>query len=202
MHFIKKNILISFVSLFSSLYSHIAIKEEKNRRFCQKLRFLGILVLGFLLISDVDASNNYYQLSQEQISEYKEAFSLFDENGDGTISTKELGTVMRSLGQNPTEAELSDMIREAAIGENGTINFPQFLTLMAYRKSEEEIIQACKVFDKDDNGYISAAELRHVMTNLREKLTDEEIDEMIREADIDGDSQINYEEFIKRMWRK
>ena len=49
------------------------------------------------------------------------------------------------------------------------------------------------VFDKDGNGYISAAELRHVMTNLGEKLTDEEVDEMIREADIDGDGQINYE---------
>ena len=44
--------------------------------------------------------------------EFKEAFSLFDKDGDGTITTKELGTVMRSLGQNPTEAELMDMINE------------------------------------------------------------------------------------------
>lgn len=44
--------------------------------------------------------------------EFKEAFSLFDKDGDGTITTKELGTVMRSLGQNPTEAELQDMINE------------------------------------------------------------------------------------------
>ena len=55
------------------------------------------------------------------------------------------------------------------------------------------------MFDKDGNGFISAAELRHVMTNLGEKLTDEEVDEMIREADIDGDGQINYEEFVKMM---
>ncbi len=53
--------------------------------------------------------------------------------------------------------------------------------------SEEEILEAFKVFDKDGNGFISAAELRHIMTNLGEKLTDEEVDEMIREADIDGD---------------
>lgn len=45
-------------------------------------------------------------------SEFKEAFSLFDKDGDGTITTSELGTVMRSLGQNPTEAELQDMINE------------------------------------------------------------------------------------------
>ena len=53
------------------------------------------------------------------------------------------------------------------------------------------------MLDKDGNGFISAADLRHVMTNLEPTLTDEEVDEMIREADIDGDSQINYEEFVK-----
>ena len=65
--------------------------------------------------------------------------------------------------------------------------------------SEEELKEAFKVFDKDGNGFISASELRHVMTNLGEKLTDEEVDEMIREADVDGDGQINYEEFVKMM---
>ncbi|VBB27379.1 unnamed protein product [Acanthocheilonema viteae] len=129
--------------------------------------------------------------------EFKEAFSLFDKDGDGTITTKELGTVMRSLGQNPTEAELQDMINEVDADGNGTIDFPEFLTMMARKMkdtdSEEEIREAFRVFDKDGNGFISAAELRHVMTNLGEKLTDEEVDEMIREADIDGDGQVNYE---------
>jgi calmodulin len=153
----------------------------------------------------------------------------------GTITTKELGTVMRSLGQNPTEAELMDMIQEVSCSKmdlstrgaalmdhfligpfflfiqidadgSGTIDFPEFLTMMARKMkdtdSEEEILEAFKVFDKDGNGFISAAELRHIMTNLGEKLTDEEVDEMIREADIDGDGQINYEEFVKMMMSK
>ncbi|KAL2228089.1 UNVERIFIED_CONTAM: Calmodulin-related protein [Sesamum indicum] len=143
------------------------------------------------------------QLTDDQISEFKEAFSLFDKDGDGCITTKELGTVMRSLGQNPTEAELQDMINEVDADGNGTIDFPEFLNLMARKMkdtdSEEELKEAFRVFDKDQNGFISAAELRHVMTNLGEKLTDEEVDEMIREADVDGDGQINYEEFVKVM---
>jgi len=146
------------------------------------------------------------QLTEEQIAEFKEAFSLFDKDGDGTITTKELGTVMRSLGQNPTEAELADMINEVDADGNGTIDFPEFLTMMARKMkdtdSEEEILEAFKVFDKDGNGFISAAELRHIMTNLGEKLTDEEVDEMLREADIDGDGQINYEEVVKGMMAK
>jgi len=146
------------------------------------------------------------QLTDEQIAAFKEAFSLFDRNGDGSVTTKELGTVMRSLGQNPTEAEIFSMVQEVDADGNGTIDFPEFLALMARKTKdvddEEELREAFRVFDKDGNGFISATELRHVMTNLGEKLTDEEVDEMIKEADLDGDGQINYEEFVSVMAQK
>lgn len=77
----------------------------------------------FLLVFQLKAD----QLTEEQIAEFKEAFSLFDKDGDGTITTKELGTVMRSLGQNPTEAELQDMINEVDADGNYTkLFFPPF----------------------------------------------------------------------------
>lgn len=97
---------------------------------------------------------------------------------------------MRALGQNPTEAELQDMVNEVDADGNGTIDFPEFLTMMARKMadaaSEEEVTEAFRVFDKDGNGFISAAELRHVLRDLGERLTDAEIEEMIREADKDG----------------
>ena len=83
-------------------------------------------------------------LTEEQIAEFKEAFSLFDRDGDGTITTKELGTVMRSLGQNPTESELGDMINEVDADGNGTIDFPEFLTLMA--KKMRVCVCVCSFF--------------------------------------------------------
>ncbi|KAH6558451.1 hypothetical protein KP509_1Z063000 [Ceratopteris richardii] len=159
-------------------------------------------------------------LTAEQIQEFKEAFDLFDKKRDGVthesvfssfslpscISSKDLGTVMRSLGQNPTEAELQDMTREADPSGKGTIDFNTFLPLMARKMkdtdSEEELKEAFKVFDKERNGFISAAELRHVMTNLGEKLTDEEVDEMVREAGIDPEGQVNYNDFVKMLLSK
>ncbi|KAH7541917.1 hypothetical protein FEM48_Zijuj02G0018300 [Ziziphus jujuba var. spinosa] len=142
-------------------------------------------------------------LSEEQIAEFKEAFTLFDKDGNGCITTSELGNIMRSLGQNVTEAELRQMVTDVDVDNNGTIEFPEFLEIMARKlkdsAAEEELKEAFSVFDKDQNGFISAAELRNVMTNLGEKLTDDQINEMIREADVDGDGEINYKEFVKVM---
>ncbi|KAL3874262.1 hypothetical protein ACJMK2_037302 [Sinanodonta woodiana] len=171
---------------------------------------------GVLNLEYIELAPAYYekhtltraeQLTEEQISEFKEAFNLFEKDNDGTITTDELGAVMRSLGQNPTEDELGDMILEVDTNGNSTIDFPEFVTLMAKRRknttdAEEELREAFRVFDRDRNGFISAAELRHAMENLGEKLTDEDVKGMVREADADGDGQINYEEFVAMMIAK
>lgn len=116
---------------------------------------------------------------------------MFDKDGDGSITTIELGSIMRNLGQNPTEQALVQMIDEVDADGSGTIDFAEFLTLMARKMktkdAESEILQAFKVFDKDGSGKISADELRQVMANLGEPLSEEEVDEMINEADTNGD---------------
>jgi len=146
------------------------------------------------------------QLTEEKIAEFKEAFEIFDKDKDGNITIKELGEIMKNLGQSPTEGELNDMINEVDVDGNGNIDFREFLGLMARKMrdadTEEELIEAFKVFDKDGNGLITNVELKHVMVSLGEKITDEEIDEMIKEADQDGDNAISYDEFVRMITNK
>ena len=143
------------------------------------------------------------KLTEQQIAEYKEAFNIFDKDGDGAISAKEIGTVMRVLGHNPTEAELQEIVKSLDQNQNGSVDFPEFMSIMANKRNEgnteEELLNAFKIFDKDGNGFISASELRNVMTSLGEKLTEEEIEDLIKEADIDSDGLISYHEFVKMM---
>ena len=142
-------------------------------------------------------------VTEEQKTEYREAFALFDKNGDGTITVFELGTVMKSLGTNPTDSELQDMINEVDADGNGTLEFDEFCQLMARQmqdtNQDEELKERFKLFDKDGNGMISRDELREVMQQLGEKLSEEDIEEMITDADTNNDGQIDYAEFVKYM---
>jgi calmodulin len=142
-------------------------------------------------------------LTEEQRDELKEAFAIYDTNNDGVISTRELGTVLRQLGQNPTEAEILEMIKDLDKDKNSSISFDEFAILMVDKMknvdTEQEVRDAFRVFDVNGNGFLSADELRHVATNLGEKLTEEEANEMIRSANVDGNGQINYEDFVNLM---
>ncbi|CAD5213316.1 unnamed protein product [Bursaphelenchus xylophilus] len=142
-------------------------------------------------------------LTKEQVEEFKEAFELFDKDGDGRVTALELGIVMQSLGHTPTEQELIDMVNEIDEDGNGSIELEEFVKMMSRKvkdtETEKELQEAFQVFDKDNDGYISAVELRFVMMNLGEDLSEDEVYEMIKEADLDGDGKVNFTEFVYMM---
>jgi len=142
-------------------------------------------------------------LTDIQTAEFKEAFDEFDKDGSGSISTNELVGVMRSIGQNPTEDEVLELILEADTNGDGTIDFQEFLEMMKKKCNEddqmEDLRQAFKIFDRDCDGYISLKELKRVTTTLGQALTDEEAEMFMREADLNGDGKLDYDEFVKMM---
>lgn len=128
------------------------------------------------------------KLTPEQIMDFKEAFSLFDHKGEeASISYKELGDVLRALGQNPSEKELQDMISEVDVDGNGTVEFAEFVILMTNKiremKKEDEIEEAFNVLDKEKDDVITAKELKYFMRKVAHiKLSSEEADAMIEYA--------------------
>lgn len=138
--------------------------------------------------------------TEDQLEEFRDSFNLFDKENDNRIHVKDLGTVLRSLGLHPTEAELTDLLGTIETEGTGKIEFADFCGILArvIKESdpETELTEAFKVFDKDGSGTISNAELRKIMTTYGETLTDEEVDEMIKDADTDGDGVVDYAEFV------
>ncbi|XP_057615851.1 centrin-2 isoform X1 [Chionomys nivalis] len=143
------------------------------------------------------------ELTEEQKQEIREAFDLFDADGTGTIDVKELKVAMRALGFEPKKEEIKKMISEIDKEGTGKMNFSDFLTVMTQKMSEkdtkEEILKAFKLFDDDETGKISFKNLKRVAKELGENLTDEELQEMIDEADRDGDGEVNEQEFLRIM---
>lgn len=144
-----------------------------------------------------------FDLSDEQKSDIKEAFDLFDQSGVGVIDAKELKVAIRALGFEPKKEEIKKMIAEVDKDCTGKISYDDFVQLMtvkmAEKDSNEEILKAFRLFDDDDTGTISFKNLQRVAKELGENLTDEELKEMIDEADLDGDGEVNQNEFLRIM---
>ena len=145
-------------------------------------------------------------IPESKLQEFREAFELYDKDKDGSITLKELSQVLKSINADFSQNQMESVISEADTTGTGKLNLDDFISLMAskYRETDtdEEVINAFRVFDKEGTGVISANELKHIMTTLGDKLTDEEVDEMIREADINGDGSIYYEDFVRTMMAK
>lgn len=145
------------------------------------------------------------QLTEQQIAEFREAFDLIDKDNNGRITTEDLLVMMRSLGQNPTGQELKDMVDPLDGDGDGEIDFDEFLTVMASgmkaTDTEDELKCAFEALDRNHDGYITGAELKAAMVRLGERLTDEEVQEVIRATDSNGDRLMDFGEFVQMMMR-
>nr|AAB17871.1 myosin IC light chain [Acanthamoeba castellanii] len=141
------------------------------------------------------------KLDDEMVDEIKQAFAKFDKDKDGRVNALELGKIMREMGHNPTYGELETMIKEN--GGGGVMDVNGFLGMVAKNYSsvdnERDLIEAFQVFDKDGKGFISVMELRSILCNMGEKLTDQEVEEMLRNACIQGDGNVDYTAFVRHM---
>lgn len=131
--------------------------------------------------------------------EAQSIFNLYDKTGAKKLPIAELGTLIRACGRNPSKAEVDDLVKEFASGKEF---FDYAILAQCLNKpktkadSPEEVREAFKIFDKDNNGMVSLSELRHVLTTLGETLTTQEVDELLKEAKVDKDGNINYNTFV------
>lgn len=141
-------------------------------------------------------------LDDAQKARLRRAFSIFDKDDSGKISHSEMMGVLRLLGTNPTNGELEDIIRGIDLNQDGFIDFDEFARVWWVREQQNieadfeiELELAFKVFDTDGSGVITREELREKLTTLGEKLSEEEVEELLAEADTDRSGTISFEEF-------
>ncbi|OCT86729.1 calmodulin-like protein 4 [Xenopus laevis] len=142
-------------------------------------------------------------LSQDEIQKYKECFSLYDKKGKGKIPAGDLLIVMRCLGTCPTPGEVTRHLQVHKIGKDGEVDFSTFLAII-YRQQkqqdpENEIMVAMLMSDKQKKGVIPLTELRAKLTQMGEKLTPNEVDDLLKGVKVGPDGMVKYEEFVRNV---
>ncbi|CAH8841138.1 unnamed protein product [Trichobilharzia szidati] len=141
-------------------------------------------------------------LSDKDLNDVHETFLLFDSKGDEKIDAKDVGEVVRALGLNPTESDIGKYGHQS--NPNERISFESFVPIYhgllkeQVEVDQEAFIESFRVFDKEDNGFISAAELRHLLTALGEKLRDDEVDILLAGLE-NSQGLVPYQAFVQRI---
>ncbi|XP_013392925.1 myosin regulatory light chain, smooth muscle isoform X2 [Lingula anatina] len=141
-------------------------------------------------------SNVFSLFSQSQIQEFKEAFTMIDQNRDGFIDVEDLKDMYASLGREPTKAELQEMLKEAP----GQLNFTAFLTLFGEKTHgtdpEGTIMDAFKMFDGENVGYLEEEYFKDLLMNVGDQYNQSEINQTWKELPLEG-GRIDYVKFTK-----
>lgn len=145
-------------------------------------------------------------ISESLFEDMKEIFALFDFNQSGSIATDDLGTVLRGLGYNLKEAEINDYINRYDKEGTGFLDFTVFHDILADNiqkmrgpASEAEVLKYFQVFDIYRDGYITAEDLVHVLRELGEPLTQDDVEALLGEVEMDGDQRICIKDFVRHM---
>ena len=145
-------------------------------------------------------------LSADEVEEIKEAFDIFDVDQSGAISVSELTNAMRSLGFDSKNPAIFKMISDMDEDGSGEIEFDEFLDMMTARISDtntkEDLERVFKLFDEDRNGEITVENLRRVAKELGEDIPDDELNEIIMRADLDGDGKLTFDDFFAVITKK
>lgn len=133
---------------------------------------------------------------------YKDAFALFDRKGDGHIPREKLGDMLRAVGQNPTQAEVSDL---AAKLPKDTFTYAEFVEVVNRPNGFKSVgdvddyIRGFQVFDKANTGEIGVGELKYILSSMGEPLTESEVNELVEGLNVDRDGNVNYVEFVRSL---
>ncbi|KAG8897422.1 hypothetical protein FRB99_008162 [Tulasnella sp. 403] len=141
-----------------------------------------------------------------QIQQFKEAFSLIDQDGDGMVTEADLKNTFSNLGITPTRRMMDDLLTDRPGGESADdkdrgVNFTMFLTMMGEHllelDSEQELLEAFECFDENDEGKVKCEELRKWLGEVGERMDDEEIDRLLKGPFTDRQGYFNYREWVK-----
>ncbi|XP_039210827.1 caltractin-like isoform X2 [Crotalus tigris] len=146
------------------------------------------------------------ELSAAHKQQMREAFDLLDADGTGTIDVQDLKVSIRALGFDPPKEELRRLVAEVDKEGAGKIGFDAFYSVMAQKMSEtdsqEDVLKAFQLFVDKDSGRIAFGNLKRIAAEIGETPTDEELQEMIDAADLDGDGQVSEQEFLRVLRRR
>jgi len=150
-------------------------------------------------------SKKVKELTEDQLTDIKEAFELFDTDGSGSIDSKELKVAMKQLGFDTSEEEIDRMIRDVDADDSGEIDLEEFMSMMTKkmlnRDHKEEMMALFRFFDREGTGRITLENLMRGSQEVGQDFSEADLILMIREADQDGDSQLNEEEFFALLKR-